>query len=553
VSNPPDIVLFLGHLHPLLVHLPIGLIILLAILELLARSRSFKLANSNAGVILALAVPAAAVTVVCGWLLSQAGGYQDKLLQWHKWTGIATAVACAIAGLLYRFDLKKAYRACLFSSVALLVVAGHYGGSLTHGTDYFVRYAPGPLRAWLSSPAKTATPATNHVEVAQLPAFSGVIQPILQQNCVSCHGPEKAKGDLRLDTFEALNKVGKNGPAIVAGKSADSELVKRVRLPETDDDHMPPNGKPQPSSDEIALLEWWINAGASNAKKIGELKPSPRVTQIVAAKFGVPSSAPVLKKVTPKPLNDILAQTTKLGDELSIALTPLSPQEPWLQCNASVAGTNFSDAELTKLAAIGPNLRWLDLAGTAVTDSGLSQLAAMPNVTRLHLERTKVTDTGLQQVAGLNDLEYLNLYGTEISDSGLDPLLKLPKLKQLYLWQTKVTPAAGKAFADARTDQDQLQQWQEQIAQLNAKIRDAHISVDLGTILPAQAPATTNAAVINTQCPVSGKPIDPTKTLLHNGVLVAFCCEDCKAKFQQDPTPYLAKLETKKEPENSTK
>lgn len=549
MSHPSDIVLFFGHLHPLLVHLPIGLVILVAFLELLALVPGFKQVNSNAGVILALAVPAAAGAALCGWLLSQAGGYQDKLLQWHKWAGISTAVACAVAALLYRLDLKTAYRWCLFPSVILLVVAGHFGGSLTHGTDYFVRYAPAPFRSWFGTQPKAPPAPTNHVEIAQLTAFSGVIQPVLQQNCVSCHGPDKSKGGLRLDTFDGVAKGGKSGPVIVPGKAAESEILKRIRLPATDDDHMPPNGKPQPSPDEIALVNWWLDAGAPVDKRVSELKASPRITQILAARFGAP--LPVAKTVAPKLLNEVQPQLAALADDLSIAITPLSPKDPWLQCNASIAGTNFGDAQLAKLAQIGPNLRWLDLAGTAVTDAGLSQLAAMPNLTRLHLERTQLTDAGLARVSGLNDLEYLNLYATGITDSGLDELEKLPKLKQLYLWQTKVTLAAGKAFTEARTDHDQLQRWQEEIEQLNARIRDAHIAVDLGTISPAIA--STNAAAVNAKCPVSGKPVDPTKTVVHNGVLIAFCCDDCKAKFQQDPAPYLAKLESQKEPQASSK
>jgi uncharacterized membrane protein/YHS domain-containing protein/mono/diheme cytochrome c family protein len=557
VSGPSDIVLFLGHLHPLLVHLPIGLVILLALLEVFARSRRFHQANSNSGLILALAVPAILVTVVCGLLLSQAGGYQDKLLQWHKWTGIGTAAAFTLAALLYQLKSKTAYRVCLFSTLALLVVAGHYGGSLTHGSDYFVRYAPGPIRSWLSSssPGKPAAPQTNRVDVAQLVAFQNVIQPVLQKDCVSCHGPEKAKGGLRLDSFDALIKGGKGGAAIVAGKASDSEVIKRIHLPATDDDHMPPDGKPQPSSDEMALLQWWVDSGAPADKKVGELKAPARVSQILASKFGAPVPTQTVKKIAPRPLNEILATSADLGSQLGVALTPLSPLDPWLQCNASIAGTNFSDAELAKLAKLGPNLRWLDLGGTAVTDAGLAQLEAMPNLTRLHLERTRLTDTGLEHLKNLSELEYLNLYGTGITDEGLDQLQTMPKLKQIYVWQTKVSPDAAKAFAAARLDEDQLQQWQDQIAQLNAKIRNAHVSVEMGTIIPAATSTnivSTNAGPINTQCPVLGKPVDPTKTLLHNGKLVAFCCEDCKAKFQQDPAPYLAKLDTKTQPTTTT-
>jgi uncharacterized membrane protein len=69
VSNPPDIVLFLGHLHPLMVHLPIGLIVLLALLELLGRTRRFSHATANTGLILSVTVPAILVTVLCGLML----------------------------------------------------------------------------------------------------------------------------------------------------------------------------------------------------------------------------------------------------------------------------------------------------------------------------------------------------------------------------------------------------------------------------------------------------------------------------------------------------
>jgi len=116
----------------------------------------------------------------------------------------------------------------------------------------------------------------------------------------------------------------------------------------------------------------------------------------------------------------------------------------------------------------------------------------------------------------------------------------LPKLKQLYLWQTKVTPAAAKAFADTLTDSDQLQRWQDEIEQLKAKIKSERLTVNAGT--PATPPATTNAAPVNVQCPVSGKPVDLSRTLIYEGSLIAFCCDDCKAKFQQDPKPLLAKL-----------
>ncbi len=559
MNAPPDTFFFFGRLHPALVHLPIGFVLLLAVLEVLARFPRFRNANSNVGLILALAVPLAGFTTLCGWLLSLAGGYDQSLLQWHKWTGIGTAVACLVVALLYSLDFKKSYRWCLFATTAALAFASHLGGSLTHGSDYLVRYAPAPLRSLLSFTAASKPAATKPKNFAELPAFSSVVQPLLQNDCVACHGPEKSKGGLRLDSLQALLKGGKSGPVLVPGKASESELFTRLNLPPENEDHMPPDGKPQPSADDIALLQWWLDAGAPADKVVGELKAAANISRILAARFGAGSAAPPVAtaSVAPQSLNIALPLAAKTADELGIVLSALSATEPWLQCNASIAGTNFGDSELAKLAPLGPNVRWLDLAGTAVTEAGLGKLSALPNLTRLHLERTAVTDAALSCLAGLPQLEYLNLYATAVTDVGLETLQKLPKLKHVYLWQTKVTPTAAKAFAEAHLDKAQLQRWQDELEQLKAKIRDQQITLDLGA--PATAAtvtntvAATNPAPVNASCPISGKPVDATKAVLHEGALIAFCCDDCKAKFQKDPKPYLAKLTFSAEPKPQAK
>src|SRR5262249_23485602 len=188
----------------------------------------FKQANANSGLILALAVPASLAAVLCGWLLSLAGGYPDNLLQWHKWTGIATAAACLFAGLLYSLDLKKPYRWCLFCRVVGFFVASPFGAPLTQGSVSLVRYAPAPFRPWLGGPPAAPQPMTKPEDPAQLQVFAGVIQPIFKENCVTCHGADKSKAKLRLDSFQAALKGGDSGPAIVRGKSSESALLKRV-------------------------------------------------------------------------------------------------------------------------------------------------------------------------------------------------------------------------------------------------------------------------------------------------------------------------------------
>ena len=544
MSGPSEMLLFLGRFHPLLVHLPLGLILLLATLELLARSRRFPMANANGGLILALTVPLAGLTALCGWLLSLGGGYENHLLQWHQWTGIGTAAVCALAGLFYLLKLKRAYRWVLFASVGVLVVASHFGGSLTHGSDYLVQYAPAPFRRLVRLERKPAqAPATGLLNPLQRPAFAGVVQPLFEQKCVSCHGPEKSKGGLRLDSLAGVLKGGENGPAVVAGKPAESQAWKRMRLASDHDDHMPPEGKPQPTPDELAFFEWWLKAGAPAEKRVAELNPPANVVRWLTGADAQPPST--LSGPPPKLLADILPAALQLADSLSIPINPLTESEGWLQANAAIAGTNFDDAGLSKLAPLGPNLRWLDLAGTRISDAGLASLRAWPNLTRLHLERTTLTDAGLAWLTNLTQLEYLNLYGTAVSDAGLTQLEKLPKLKHLYLWQTRVSPEAAKQFQLARTDREQLRAWEQEIELLQARIRANQFILEIGV---TSAPPAVTSAPVNKACPVSGEPAKAGKTVVYEGRVIAFCCDDCKAKFQQDPKPFLAKLPLKENP-----
>jgi len=285
LHQPPDILLFIGRLHPLLVHLPIGMLAALAALEIAARFPRFKNAAASAGFILALAAPLAVVTAACGWLLSLAGGYDVNLLAWHKWLGTGTAVTTVIAAILFWRGKIIAYRASLFAAVTMLMVAGHLGGSLTHGSDYLTRYAPEPLKKLLGiTPAKKSAPAASLNELLQLPVFIGVIEPVFEDKCVSCHGAQKSKGNLRLDSFAALLRGGKDDVAVKPGDSALSPLLERARLPAGDDDHMPPDGKPQLTAPEIALLKWWIDAGAPETNTLGQLRPPPEILAALSAR-----------------------------------------------------------------------------------------------------------------------------------------------------------------------------------------------------------------------------------------------------------------------------
>ena len=263
----------------MLVHLPIGMLVALAAMEIAAWVPKFRNANGSAGFLIALAAPLALVTALSGWLLSLAGGYDADLLNWHKWLGIATAMGALVAALLYWKKKLNSYRCILFFTVGVLMTAGHLGGSLTHGSDYLGRYAPWPLKKILGTLEKSS-PKFEDINAA--PVFAAVIAPILESRCVDCHGPAKSKAGLRLDSFAALMVGSENGTVVTPGDSAKSPLVQHVQLPIDSDEHMPPAGKPQLSAGQIAVLEWWVNSGASETNTLAELQPPLDVYQDIA-------------------------------------------------------------------------------------------------------------------------------------------------------------------------------------------------------------------------------------------------------------------------------
>ncbi len=94
------------------------------------------------------------------------------------------------------------------------------------------------------------------------PDFHKGVREILEVSCLQCHGSEKQKGDLRLDTLAYAKKGGDTGPAVVPGKPEESLLVERILLPDSDEDVMPPKS-PHLTAAQKNVLSDWIKSGAS--------------------------------------------------------------------------------------------------------------------------------------------------------------------------------------------------------------------------------------------------------------------------------------------------
>ena len=278
--DPSNLLLFLGHFHPLLVHLPIGGLVLLGVLELVSIFTRWKDAAQNSRWILGFVCGTVLVSAACGWMLGHASGYDRHLLDWHRRLGFALCAACLITFLLQQWQRIWSYRIALFATLGLLAVTGHLGGSITHGRGFLTRYGPGPLRALLGEP-RVREAARPSASFTRQPVFAGIIEPILQERCVACHRGEKHKADLRLDSLEGLLRGGQDGTVIKPGQAKASLAVQRMLLPLDADDHMPPQDQPQPTAQEIALIEWWINAGAPATEDIHDLQPKPEILRLL--------------------------------------------------------------------------------------------------------------------------------------------------------------------------------------------------------------------------------------------------------------------------------
>src|SRR5437773_1496786 len=93
--------------------------------------------------------------------------------------------------------------------------------------------------------------------------YDGDVKAIFEKSCFKCHGPEKQKGKLRLDSLPAVLKGGEDGKILVPGKSAESLMVIAVARLGDEDDAMPPADKGDPlTKEQVALIRAWIDQGA---------------------------------------------------------------------------------------------------------------------------------------------------------------------------------------------------------------------------------------------------------------------------------------------------
>ncbi len=440
--------LFIGRFHPLLVHLPIGMLIIAFILEWMSRHRRLAFLAPSVLPVLIFGSLSAIASCIAGYLLSLTGGYDESALALHMWLGIAVAVISVLLCVLKRYTVfRKGWLPVSALMVLLLSAAGHFGGNLTHGEDYLTAAMP-------FGNAKKSSPSSTITNIEEAKVYEQLVKPILEQKCYGCHNEQKLKGGLRLDSLTHIRRGGEHGPVLKDSIPEASELYKRLILSDNDDRRMPPKGKPQLSPQQVEIIYWWIAQGASATATVKELHKSPRI-QLVLESLQ-PSAGPGNNPFVPQ--MDAKAASAKdiaALEGTGVKVMPVAADNNYLMVNA-VNAASFGNREAALLLPLKSQIVWLKLSGTKAGDSALAVIGKMPQLTRLQLENTAVTDAGLPALADCRQLKYLNLTGTRVTDKGLVTLQKNKALRELFIYKTGITAEAigkmGKLMPDLKID-----------------------------------------------------------------------------------------------------
>lgn len=419
---------FLGRFHPVLVHLPIGILLIAAVFYLLSLREQYKALQHATTVALLLGMLSAVGSSVTGYLLSISGDYEADIVSTHKWMGFAVAAVAVVSYFLHTRK-NNAVKWTIGLLTILIFITGHTGGSLTHGADYLTKSVAA------SAEKKERKPIAN---VQEAVVYTDVVQPILEEKCYSCHNASRQKGKLRLDGPEWISKGGKQGEVVITGNADESELIKRLLLPKQHEEHMPPKEKPQLNEKEIALLHWWINSGLSFDKKVKDLALTEKIKPLLLSLQSAVSNETKAKPQIPETAVEQAdaAAIKKLTDRGAVVL-PVAQNSNYLMVNF-VTVQQLKQEDIQLLLSVKKQLVWLKLSNQPITDEMLSIIAQCKTITRLDLSNTKITDKGLMQLQQLPVLQSLNLVGTAVTTNGMLQLKSLPQLQAVYIYQSSV-------------------------------------------------------------------------------------------------------------------
>lgn len=428
---------FWGKMHPLWVHLPIGFILLLLFFSVFFYKRKSKTLTRLLRVGWGITFISSLLTALMGLALSQSNYYFPITLSRHAFFGWFLSGLTFLAWLLHnpKWPTLSKWKPPVYGlTTIVLLLAGHFGGNLTHGENYL-----------FDSAQKTIVPSSNktlaNLSKDSILVYEDLIQPIFNNKCVACHNSVQAFGGLNMEQGAFLTNTSDKHNFIIPQKPYESSLFKRVVLPQDHPKFMPPTGTPL-KFDEILLLEWWIASGAKKREPLSDISKDAKVTFILDRYYQIPSKerAWYEKSILP-PLaqeqQDILEQNNFQWRYLATNNTFIEVR---------FLGTKIESNHLQILTSLQDHITWLNLSNVALNDSQMETLATFKNLSRLHLQQNPITEMGLSFLVDLPHLQMLTLYETAISDAALPILSSFSDLKFVSFWNTNLSPTSLNTF-----------------------------------------------------------------------------------------------------------
>ena len=413
----PDNLMFIGRMHALVLHLPIGMFLVCLLFALFRKHIDTSSTRDFQQFIIELTATSALLSAQIGMLLAQENGYTSEHLYDHKVAALLFAFGMYIFSEYNKYLNPNRQWIALGVLSITLMFAGHNGGIITHGEDFLF--------------------PKNKSNVAQLdPATSSVyewaIHPILTDKCMGCHNKKKSKGDLILTDSIHLSLGGENGAVVVHGISDESNLVKLIELPLDDDDHMPPKGKAQLNQKKIQLIKLWIDNGLSYSKKLSDLNSDSTFAQLLTKivtdeqrnnKYQFKSADPLLIENISSPY---------------VSIRPIAYESPALEASFFVASSYKTD-KLKDLIKLKDQIVSISLINMPLMDDDMDHLTSFERLEKLNLNGTSITDNGLSKLIKLKKIKSLSLMGTKIGLQKKGFFSQWPVLQQLYLSNTNIS------------------------------------------------------------------------------------------------------------------
>ena len=361
-----EVLEYLGRFHPVVLHLPIGALYLTFCLVLLEKFFNTKhTIPIRFGLLFSFTF--SVLSAVLGYFLYLGDDFSGDLIDRHMWLGITTTLF--IGALLWIHKTSKYlnyFTPSFVFTVILLSITGHFGGQITHGSEY------------LKLPDFSQT--TKLASTDSIALYNTVVMPILDNKCVKCHNQNKSKGDLIMNSKEAILKGGESGTILVSFDASSSHLYNYPNLPIDDKMHMPPEGNVQLTENEIEILKIWIDKGA-NFEEYSSLE-SFNVDQREVVMSFIPSDLPIVDPPRKKDLESLL--------ELNFRLERNSITNNYVE--AKFLGKNLKSKHLNALLKIKEQLIKLDLSNSNLNDNLVSKLNSLNNIKYLKINNTKITD-----------------------------------------------------------------------------------------------------------------------------------------------------------------